>query len=193
MVASVSCPAKPHLVNVLKCGKLTCDCLNYQSKSLCSHVIATAESIGELRSLISWFKRTNQEPSLWKLSRSSGLPKNPGYKPGQSKRSRKSSVHSTILTRSKLTLPQEIVQHSCSLTSNCTSLSTSVTTSSQSSISITSPITAPSVTITSPINVPSISITSPITAPSVTITSPIYLHFITYQCTVCFHNNTSFI
>ena len=52
MVASLSCPEKPHLVNVLKCGKLTCDCLNYQSKSLCSHVIATAESIGELRSLL---------------------------------------------------------------------------------------------------------------------------------------------
>ena len=86
MVANKSSPGKPHLVSCLKSGKFTCDCINYKSKSLCSHVIAVAESTGALPSLISWFTRTNQEPSLWKLSQSSGVPKNPGLKPGQSKR-----------------------------------------------------------------------------------------------------------
>lgn len=48
MVASKSSPGKPHLVSCLKSGKFTCDCINYKSKSLCSHVIAVAESTGAL-------------------------------------------------------------------------------------------------------------------------------------------------
>ncbi len=64
-------------------------CPNYKSKSLCAHVIATAEFMGILSKLIDWFKRTNQEPNMWNLARS-GLPKHPGSKPGQAHRSRKS-------------------------------------------------------------------------------------------------------
>jgi hypothetical protein len=50
IVASNSTPQKPHIVSVLQCGKFTCDCVNYKSKHLCSHVIVSAESCGTLSS-----------------------------------------------------------------------------------------------------------------------------------------------
>ena len=43
MVASLTCPQKPHLVCIMANGKMTCDCLNYKTKFLCSHVLAVAE------------------------------------------------------------------------------------------------------------------------------------------------------
>ena len=43
MVASFTCPQKPHLVNTMAKGKMTCDCLNYKTRFLCSHVLAVTE------------------------------------------------------------------------------------------------------------------------------------------------------
>ena len=89
-------------MNILKCGKMVYDCLNYKTKSiLCSHVIATAEKINGLMSLLDWYKCTEQEP---KLSRSCDIPKNPGNKPGQKKKLSSKSC-SKAVTRSKLMLP----------------------------------------------------------------------------------------
>lgn len=40
MVPSTNTPHKPHIVTAVKGD--TCDCINYKSKSMCSHVIASA-------------------------------------------------------------------------------------------------------------------------------------------------------
>ena len=159
MVASKSCPGKPHLVSSLKSGKFTCDCINYKSKSLCSHVIAVAESTSALPSSISWFTCTNQEPSLWKLSQSSGVPKNPGLKAGQSRRKARYGISASpeVETRSKFNIP--------SLVPTTANSAVGAITNERSSISILSPITAPTVSVN---QAASITITSPITAPTVT-------------------------
>ena len=52
MIASFTDPRKPHLVSVLDSGKVTCDCINYTTKSLCSHALAVAEKSGLLMELL---------------------------------------------------------------------------------------------------------------------------------------------
>ena len=49
MVASQSNPRKPYIVSFFANGKFTCDCLNYSTKSICSHVLATAEKLNLLK------------------------------------------------------------------------------------------------------------------------------------------------
>jgi hypothetical protein len=88
MVSSSSNPRKPHLVTVYKNGKVTCDCQNCNTKHICAHTLATAESVGVLEDFLGWYKRENKDVNLWELSRSSGVPKNPGSKPRGRKRSR---------------------------------------------------------------------------------------------------------
>ena len=88
MVSSFSNPRKPHLVTSYKNGKVTCDCQNCSVKHVCAHILATAETMGILENFIEWFKKENDQTNLWKLSRSSGVPKNPGSKPTSRKRSR---------------------------------------------------------------------------------------------------------
>lgn len=88
MVVSYSSPRKPHLVTMFSNGKITCDCLNYVTKSLCAHTLATAEKNGVLKNLLDWRKGENKLPNLWSLARSSGVPKHPGDKPHTSKRKR---------------------------------------------------------------------------------------------------------
>ena len=48
MAASFTAPWKPHLATTFSNGKVTCDCLNYSTKSLCAHVLATAQKLGVL-------------------------------------------------------------------------------------------------------------------------------------------------
>ena len=79
MVASFSCPEKLHVVS--DSGKMTCDCLNYKAKSLCSHTLAVAEKSGNLVHLLEWYSCTNQSANLWSLARSLDAPKRPGAKP----------------------------------------------------------------------------------------------------------------
>ena len=88
MVCSYNNPRKPHLVTFFKNGKLTCDCINYGTKHICAHTLATAEKLGLLCKFIEWYKKTNQSPNLWNLAKASGVPKSPGSKPCR-KRSRK--------------------------------------------------------------------------------------------------------
>jgi hypothetical protein len=182
IVASNSTPQKPHIVSVLQCGKFTCDCVNYKSKHLCSHVIASAESCGKLSSLLNWFSRTNQEPSLWKLSQSSGISKHPGSKPGQQHKRGKKSTSALPSKRTKFTIPSVSSTPSvipaiseCNVHVDHPPIITSVP-----SISVNSPITGPSISIASSTQphmsfpaVPSISIVSPITAPSISIASTV--------------------
>jgi hypothetical protein len=97
MVVSYSNPRKPHIVTHYANGKFTCDCQNYLTKNLCAHALATAESLHQLSTFIQWHKE-HAQTSLWKLARSSGVPKNPGAKPASRKRSRK--VTPTVLTSS---------------------------------------------------------------------------------------------
>ena len=101
MVASFTFPQKPHLVNIVAKGKMTCDCLNYKTRSLCSHVLAVAEKSGLLADLIEWFTSTNQGPNLWSLARSFDAPKQPGAKPVTRKRSR--LAHPKAVSSSRLT------------------------------------------------------------------------------------------
>jgi len=88
MVVSLTSPQKPHLVTTFSNGKVTCDCLNYSTKSLCAHILATAQKPGVLQSLLDWYKATNKQPNLWSLARSSGVTKHPGDKPHTAKRKR---------------------------------------------------------------------------------------------------------
>ena len=88
MVASFTTPQKPHLVTTFSNGKVTCDCLNYSTKSLCVHVLATAQKLGVLQSLLDWYKTTNKQPNLWSLARSSSVTKHPSDKPHAAKRKR---------------------------------------------------------------------------------------------------------
>lgn len=78
MVASESNPQKPHLVMQYKNGKLTCHCLNYKTKEMCAHTLATAEKLGVAKEFISWHQKFAQKLNLWKLAKSSGVPKNAG-------------------------------------------------------------------------------------------------------------------
>ena len=89
MVYSSSNPKKPHLVTFFKSGKMMCDCQNCSIKHICSHILATAEKLNILQSFMEWYKKENKDISLWKLARSSGVPKSPGSKPQTRKRSRK--------------------------------------------------------------------------------------------------------
>lgn len=52
MVASSSNPRKPHLVTCFKNGKITCDCVNNSTKSLCAHALAVAERQGVIQQLV---------------------------------------------------------------------------------------------------------------------------------------------
>jgi len=88
MVASFSCPQKPHVATVLASGKMTCDSLNYKSKSLCAHSLEVAEKSGKLVQLLQWYNRTNQSANPWSLARSFDAPKQPGAKPGTNTRKR---------------------------------------------------------------------------------------------------------
>ena len=74
---------RPHIVTMYENGKITCDCKNNESLTLCSHAIAVAEKGGCLQRLIDWYKQTKQSANLWRLSRTSNVPKRPGAKPNQ--------------------------------------------------------------------------------------------------------------
>ena len=102
MVASYSCPQKPHVVTVLASEKIMCDCLNYKSRSICAHALAVAEKSGELVQLLQWYKRTNQGANLWSLARSFDAPKRPGAKPGTNTRKRSRVSQPPAETCSKL-------------------------------------------------------------------------------------------
>jgi len=52
MVVSFASPWKPFLVTTFSNRKVTCDCLNYSTKSLCAHVLATAQKLGVLQTLL---------------------------------------------------------------------------------------------------------------------------------------------
>ena len=84
-------------------GKMTCDCLNYKTKFLCSHVLAVAEKFTALVDLMEWYTRINQGPNLWSLARSFDSPKQPGAKPGGNGRKRSCLSHPKEVTFSTLT------------------------------------------------------------------------------------------
>ena len=102
MVASTSSPKKPHLVSFYSNGKITCDCINYFTRNLCSHVIAVAELQSSLPQLLKWYKDTNKEVNLWNAARSSGVPKHPGEKLNGQKRKRSHKVVPPPESRSSL-------------------------------------------------------------------------------------------
>ena len=81
---------------------MTCDCLNYKTKFLCSHVLAVAEKSTVLVDLIEWYTSTNQGPNLWSLARSFDAPKQPGAKPGGNGRKRSRLSHPKAVTSSRL-------------------------------------------------------------------------------------------
>ena len=97
MVVSYTTPKKPHLVTMFASGKVTCDCLNYSTKSLCSHSLAVAQKNGVLALLLHWYTQTNQQANFWSLSRSSDALKKPG-----TKRKRSRVVRSPVETSSKI-------------------------------------------------------------------------------------------
>lgn len=115
MVCSYSKPQKPHLVTFFLNGKVTCDCLNYSTKSICAHALATAEKVGLLSKLVEWYKKTNKGVNLWSLARSSGVPKSPGSKPQSRKRSRKAlpqvKTTSSLLNKSPSKSPPSKSTH----------------------------------------------------------------------------------
>ena len=79
----VSCSYKPHTVIMHKTGQISCDCINYVDRSLCSHALAVGEVTRKLEDLLSWYKRTDQSANLWTLARSSHVPKYSGAKGGK--------------------------------------------------------------------------------------------------------------
>ena len=101
MVASYTTPQQPHVVDIMAKGKISCNCLNYTTKSLCSHVLAVAEKSSILPELLVWFKATNQGPNLWSLARSVDAPKHPGAKLSGRKRSRSSNPKAETCSKSK--------------------------------------------------------------------------------------------
>ena len=74
---------RPHIVTMFDSGKVVCDCKNNDNLCICAHSIAVAEKAGQLKKLIEWYKKSKQSANLWKLSRSSNVPKRPGAKPNQ--------------------------------------------------------------------------------------------------------------
>ena len=87
-------------------GKITCDCLNYTTKSLCAHVLATAQKNGVLKNLLDWYNGEKKRPNLWSLARSSGVPKHPGDKPNSTKRKRSRASRQLPKTSSKPWVPK---------------------------------------------------------------------------------------
>lgn len=45
MVYSSTNPKKPHLIRYYKNGKLTCECLNYTTKSICAHTLSNGRIV----------------------------------------------------------------------------------------------------------------------------------------------------
>ena len=56
-----------------------CDCANYHSFSICSHVVAVAEVNEKLNQVIEWYRKAKKMPSLTKLA-TSDMPKGRGHK-----------------------------------------------------------------------------------------------------------------
>lgn len=77
----------------------------HATKSLCAHVLATAQKLGVLKSLLDWYSKENKGPNQWSLSRSSGVPKCPGDKPHGSKRKRSRVSRPPSKTYSKFASP----------------------------------------------------------------------------------------
>lgn len=68
--------------------KGTCKCQGYKTLSLCLHIVAAAEFVGKLSSLLSYIDKNIPEPNLQALSRID-MPKNPQRKPNQKSRTSK--------------------------------------------------------------------------------------------------------
>ena len=85
MVCKSYTSIRPHIVTIFDSGKVVCDCKNNDNLCICAHSIAVnvAEKAGQLKKLIEWYKKSKQSANLWKLSRSSNVPKQPGAKPNQ--------------------------------------------------------------------------------------------------------------
>ena len=57
-----------HVVTPGSNGKFSCDCANYQSLSLCSHVVAVAEINHKLTAFLEWCKKYKRsQPNVSKL------------------------------------------------------------------------------------------------------------------------------
>ena len=46
-----------HLVTPGNNSKFNCDCANYRSLSICSHVVAVAEVNGKLNQFVKWYRK----------------------------------------------------------------------------------------------------------------------------------------
>ena len=72
-------------------SKFNCDCANYRSLSICSHVVAVAELNSKLGQFIEWYRKANKIPSLSKLA-TSDMPKGRGRKGGQAPRKKQAKT-----------------------------------------------------------------------------------------------------
>ena len=68
LVKSSSNP-RPHMVTFKRSGQYTCDkdCPNWESLSICSHSVASAEDNGDHEVFIEWFKKAKKSPNITKL------------------------------------------------------------------------------------------------------------------------------
>ena len=122
MVKSKSNPTRPHIVQVLKKGKITCDenCLMWMSLKLCAHCVAVAMKLDCLNDFVHWYIGNVKEPNITKLTTNS-VSHNVGKKPNTrySKRKKKLPVTTRVKpTYSSPSCPSDSVTP----TSTCSSV-----------------------------------------------------------------------
>lgn len=80
----------PHLVTVKKNGGMACDkeCPQYQSTTLCSHVVAAARFTNKFQEFVNSYRKISRQPNLTKLV-TNEMPKGRGKKGGRAPAKRK--------------------------------------------------------------------------------------------------------
>ena len=90
MVKSMS-KVSPHLVTVTKNSQYKCDesCLQHKSLAVCSHVVAAAESNGDLLQFLEWYNKSRgKQPINMTPLALEGMPAGAGRKGGRAPRKR---------------------------------------------------------------------------------------------------------
>ena len=80
----------PRIVQRGKSAQFSCEhsCPMWQSSRICSHFVAAAQFSGQLRSFVSWYKKSKSLPNLNRLAKV-GMPKGSGRKGEKPPRKRK--------------------------------------------------------------------------------------------------------
>ncbi|MES9879682.1 MAG: hypothetical protein ABW185_02230 [Sedimenticola sp.] len=90
-VASTSNPETPHSVRIIgNNSQFACDknCVRWLTYKICSHVLAVADKVGDLKKFLTWFCKAQRAPNLTALS-NAHLPSNRGKKATKSTQKRK--------------------------------------------------------------------------------------------------------